>query len=132
MRTAMAQPAEDRTILLVDDDVDVCEAYAEVLSEFGYHVISMHDGREALEYLRSAPTAPNLILLDLMMPIMDGRQFLAALAAEPRLRTSPVVVMTADRHKAAVEADGYLLKPAALETLLDTVERFCKRGGAAA
>lgn len=117
------------TVMLVDDDVDVCDAYAEVLQEAGYDVMRASNGKEALEQLRSARQLPAVILADLMMPLMDGWQLRAALSESGVFRHIPLVVMTAGREPPTVAASGYLHKPVSLDQLLATVRRFATPRG---
>lgn len=118
-----------RSILLVEDDLDVREATTEVLQDAGYKVVSAVHGGEALDYLRRAEELPGLILLDLMMPIMDGWQFRVEQEKDPRLATVPVVVMSAvaaGQEKARpIRPAAYLPKPVELDSLLDVAARFC-------
>ena len=85
------------------------------------------DGNDALRTLRAATELPRLILLDLMMPVMDGWAFRAAQLADERLATIPVVILSAAtdvrRHAAQLHADDYLVKPLDVPLLLDAVER---------
>jgi CheY-like chemotaxis protein len=84
--------SEEPVILVVDDDAISRETLAGLLSKKGYSVASAENGRQALDYLRSS--TPALILLDLMMPVMSGWEFLALKKTDPRLEPLPVVVMT--------------------------------------
>lgn len=84
-----------RTILVVDDDAEVREALVDLLRFEGLSVDSVQNGREGLEWLRDHTHTPSLVLLDLMMPVMDGRAFLAAKADEPALADVPVILLTA-------------------------------------
>ena len=122
-----------KTVLVVEDDPGVREAIAEVLQDHEYHPVSACNGAEALEQLRDAPQMPCVILLDMMMPTMDGFQFRAAQESDPSLRDIPVVLLSAhadaDTAAARMKADGFLKKPVELETLLDTIERFCRGTG---
>src|SRR5688572_13333187 len=111
---SMTTPATDgradrRTILLVDDDNDIRETYGEVLVDEGYQVVLARDGLEALEYLEGTATLPDLILLDLMMPRMDGNQFRGRQLETPRLADIPVVVISASQSR-GIQA-GQTLKP---------------------
>ena len=116
-----------RTILVVDDDFDVREALCDVLREEGFSVDAAADGVEALDYLRSHE-APRLILLDLMMPRMDGAQFRTEQRRDPSISAVPVVLLSADTRivemTTTLAASGYLKKPVDLHRLLDTVKRF--------
>jgi CheY-like chemotaxis protein len=115
-------------ILIVEDDASVREALAVFLEGEGYSVVEAGDGAEALTRLRtSEPVA--LILLDLMMPVMNGWEFRDAQARDPRLASIPVVVITADNsavHQAArAGVAGCLLKPLEFPELLSYVGRYC-------
>lgn len=110
-------PATD-TILLVDDDAGALAALADILSIEGYAVQSMSNGREAMDLLADS-RPPSLIILDLFMPVMDGWQFLAEMKSNSRLRSVPVVVVSA--FDTQVEADAFFTKPINLESLLRTI-----------
>jgi CheY-like chemotaxis protein len=84
-----------KLVLFVDDDLDVREAWADLLAFRGWEVAHASDGLEALQWL-GAHRAPDAILLDLKMPRCDGYQFRAAQLADPRWRNIPTVVFTAD------------------------------------
>jgi len=84
-----------RRVLLVDDDLDVREAYADLLEFRGWEVAHARDGVEALEWLAAHPP-PDAILLDLKMPRLDGYQLRAAQLADPRWRDIPTLVFTGD------------------------------------
>jgi len=115
-----------RSILIVDDDVDIRETISLILEDEGYAVASAANGEEALRYLRSHPS-PSLILLDLMMPGMDGVEFRAEQQRDAQLSGIPVIVVTASgnaRERArAMQVDGMIQKPIALDALLETIER---------
>lgn len=113
-------------ILLVEDDTAIRETMSELLAEEGYRVTTAANGAEALELL-DASDAPSLILLDLMMPVMNGFELRRALRSDPRLADIPVVVISASRdaeRRATVEADAFLAKPFDATRLLDTVGRL--------
>src|SRR4051794_12223718 len=102
---------------------------AELFQEEGYQVASAYNGNEALMLLRSTATLPDVILLDLMMPGMDGYQFRAEQQRDARLCDIPVLLMTAggdiESKAAAMGARGYLRKPFKdIDTLLTTVQQF--------
>jgi CheY-like chemotaxis protein len=84
-----------RTVLLVDDDPAVRHATAMVLRDEGYVVAEACHGGQALSWLRAHPRDAGVVLLDLMMPVMDGRDFLEAKDAEPAIAGIPVVLVTA-------------------------------------
>ncbi len=114
-------------VLVIDDD-DVRDALRGVLLDEGYEVVLAADGAEGLRYL-SENTAPRLILLDWMMGGMDGAECLSAIAANPVLRRTPVVLLTADgrawERAALLGAVGCLRKPVGLDDLLEMVQRYC-------
>jgi CheY-like chemotaxis protein len=111
-------------LLIVEDDYELRETLAHTLSESGYAVESVSDGSEALARLNAGLCA-DLILLDLMMPVMNGWQFRARQLANPRLAAIPTIVMTATANlqTAAVSADDFLPKPLRLDQVLGAVAR---------
>jgi CheY-like chemotaxis protein len=120
------------TVLLVEDDDDVRNAILEVLEDNGYRVVGAANGKDALDAIRTTSLKPALVLLDLMMPVMDGPTFRAAQRDDPTLESIPVVVLTAhprgEETAANLYAAGFLRKPISLEKLLATVGRFCGAG----
>lgn len=119
-----------RLLLVVDDDADLREALQDVLRDAGYEVLTAANGRQALEVLARAPVTPLLVLLDMMMPVLDGAGFLRELYARPGGRDIPVVVFSASagaREEAEqLSARAYLRKPVDVETLLSTVEKYAR------
>jgi signal transduction histidine kinase len=117
-----------KTLLIVEDDKDIREALDGLLSMEGYQVAGCANGLEALQYLRRSP-APDVILLDLMMPVMDGWQFRVEQKKDPALASIPVVALSADNtpKAAAIDAEAYLKKPVDFDTLLGTIERLVLR-----
>lgn len=115
-------------VLIVDDDEDLASAVCDALEEEGYSVARARNGQEALEQLR-ADGGACLILLDLMMPVMNGWEFRSAQLRDAALATIPVVLFTADPAPAQktreLAADGYLSKQVRPGELLGTVQRFC-------
>ena len=98
------------SVLVVDDDSAIREALAEVLEQLGYHVAVAIDGQEAAELLELG-LQPNAIVLDMMMPRMDGWTFLTQLRANPKFQEVPVVVATAMTTETPRGADALLQKP---------------------
>jgi CheY-like chemotaxis protein len=116
-------------VLVVDDDVDICEIIALVLDANGYVTSSASDGWAALDHLQRHGE-PGLILLDLRMPRMDGRELMKAMKSDPRFARIPVVVVSGEaaamQAAAVLGADGCLQKPVDLDSLLATVARFAE------
>ena len=125
----MAQ--SQQTLLVVDDDLDIRDALQDVLEGAGYSVRLAADGQQALESLR-AGWHPDLILLDLMMPRMNGFEFRDVQRHEEPLCRIPVLLASADpalpQAARALGVAGYLRKPLDLDDLLGTVDRLCCGG----
>lgn len=121
--------AKAADILVVEDDEGVREAVVDVLADAGYSVATANDGLEALDWLNKTSQLPSLILLDVMMPRMDGEQFLNVAKKDERLASLPVVLMTANlaapKRLEPLGAAGILRKPTALAELIDLASRFC-------
>jgi CheY-like chemotaxis protein len=117
----------ERSILIVEDDLDVREALTQVLEFEGYAVVGATNGQEALDHLR-AGNVPSLILLDLMMPVMDGLQFRSVQMDDPSLAAIPVIVISADgkvdQKVASLGVAGYMKKPLDVDSLLAMIARF--------
>jgi two-component system response regulator CpxR len=117
-----------RDILVVDDDRDIRETLGEILLHEGYHVELAENGAKAIELIRRGP-APALVLLDLMMPVMSGWEFLEMAETDPGLAEIPVLVVSAmPAPLAPAEARGgvkaCLHKPLRLDQLLDLVHQY--------
>jgi CheY-like chemotaxis protein len=118
-------PNSRRDILIVDDDPDIRDALSECLRFEGYSVHSAADGRDALDRLEYG-LKPDLILLDLMMPVLNGFDVLAALRKRPDWSSIPVVVVSANRGYQAEDLAGavsILRKPVNMDNLLAVVEQ---------
>jgi CheY-like chemotaxis protein len=117
---------QSASILVVDDDYDIREILKFILEAHDYHVDVASDGMDAWKLLTDG-NRPGLILLDLMMPRMDGEQFLKKLRSSP-FAAIPVVILSgnsAARKKARdLDAKCCLMKPVEFEELLDTVKHF--------
>ncbi|HEX9508024.1 MAG TPA: response regulator [Myxococcales bacterium] len=125
-----------RTILVVDDDSALRNTLIEILEEEGYRASSASNGEEALEVLRRQGPQPSLILLDMMMPVMDGWGFREEQQKDQTLSGIPVVIFSAQGNvnemAASVSASAYLKKPLLLKELLEVVGRFCGEGALSA
>ena len=113
-----------RDVLLVEDDDDFREGLADILRSEGYSVRCAANGLEALEYLRTAEHNPKVILLDLMMPVMNGWDFRQHMLAESTLRDIPVILLSGaqDLNAKTLHAAGALNKPIELAHLLRMIE----------
>jgi CheY-like chemotaxis protein len=118
-------------ILIVEDDEDIREVLATLLAGEGYSVATAMEGRHALSLLAAGPT-PSLILLDLMMPGMNGWDFLATLPSHPAFAAIPVVVLSATTNSPPPGASEFLPKPVDLGRLLDVVKQYAGKEGASA
>lgn len=113
----------DRTaVMVVEDDASIREAVAEILAFEGYEPFVARNGAEALLALRRDGLSPALILLDLMMPVMNGWQFRAEQLRDPALSRIPVVVMSASDPD-GITADARVSKPFEIDALLDAIAR---------
>jgi len=114
-------------ILIVEDDADLREMMAQLLTLEGYRASTVANGREALEYL-SGGDKPDVILLDLMMPVMDGWEFRRQQQADAQLSNVPVIVLSAlDQNRASdVNAAAFLKKPLDFDRLLELVRQYCR------
>jgi CheY-like chemotaxis protein len=118
------------SVFVVEDDPAISKSVVTALREEGYLVNCARDGLEALEAIRSQVDAPpGVILLDLMMPTMDGREFRLEQLRDPSISNIPVVLFTGEpsalRDAAAMQVNAILSKPATLQQILFVVERFC-------
>jgi CheY-like chemotaxis protein len=121
-RSRSGHAPEPCLVLVVDDEPDIRAELAGGLQDLGCQVISAADGAEALSYLRSGAPLPRLILLDLMMPVMDGEQFLEWKQADERLARIPVVVVTARGGPAHASAAAVVRKPFRMEAIGRLIE----------
>jgi CheY-like chemotaxis protein len=114
-------------VLVVEDDQDIREALVHVLHDEGFVVDMATNGLEALDLIRRRG-APDVILLDLLMPIMSGTELLSILRRTPPLASIPVVVMSAFHHELSTMRErpqSFLSKPIAIPSLMVTIEAFC-------
>lgn len=112
-------------VLIVEDDESIRETMQLALELRGYSVFTAGNGQEAIEALRGIPR-PCLILLDLMMPVMDGWGFVKALEHDPQRGNIPVVVVTAFASQScSINARSILSKPVPLDVLYETVGEYC-------
>ena len=116
---------EGQTVFIVEDDRDTREMLGQFLELEGFHVETAANGRQALDRLTNGLKA-NVILLDLMMPVMDGWQFRQEQVRNEDLADIPVIVVSAGGRELIqrVNADAYLSKPVDLEELLERITQL--------
>lgn len=115
-----------KTVLVVEDTEDLRELFVEVLQREGYRVHGAENGQAALDVLRTIVDEPCLVLLDMMMPIMDGQMFLNAIHEMHRAAALPIVVVSAAvGTKGVLGAAGFVKKPVAPEVLIALVRDYC-------
>jgi CheY-like chemotaxis protein len=113
------------TILLAEDDLEIRDIVQELLEEKGYDVIPARTGRQALDFLSMDPRSPpDVVVLDLMMPIVTGWQVLEAIQHDPVLSKVPVVIVTATSQDRPTGAAAFLRKPFRVEALLEAIDRL--------
>lgn len=114
--------------MVVEDEDSIREVLKMVLELEGYTVLSVANGLEALRALGTSPIRPSVILLDLMMPVMNGWQFLEEKNKTPAFASIPVIIVTAFREKAAtIQADDVVLKPIDFDQLMSAIRRQSAR-----
>lgn len=113
------------SILIVEDDAGIRESLHLLLESENYHVMAAANGKEALDLLKSGPH-PGLILLDLMMPVMNGWEFLDAIKEDSVVSAIPVIVVTAFSEEArGMQVKRVLKKPVDFDLLLTIVKQHC-------
>ncbi|MGW8181057.1 MAG: response regulator [bacterium] len=115
--------AEEKTILIVDDDAEIRDYFSTFLQDNGYKTLTAQDGQEALEKVRSEP--PDLILLDIMMPNKTGTDFYRRFHMDKELSSIPIIVVSgaAGKHLAVPKPSAIIDKPVDTKKLLDEVKR---------
>ena len=116
-----------KKILMVDDDLAFCEMLSEILTEEGAEVLVEHDGASGIE--KALSEHPDLVLFDVMMPVMSGEQFWAGFRRHPDLKTIPMIVLTAKRQYQdkywgrSMPAQDYFSKPYKFDDLLKRIRQ---------
>jgi CheY-like chemotaxis protein len=120
---------QNESILIVEDDPSIRNMLRLALEMSDYSVAAAENGQEALSLLCESDYKPRLILLDLMMPVMDGWTFARKLDESPKLKDIPFVILTAfaDRAGSIPNSRGLLRKPVDLSKLMSFVETYCGR-----
>jgi two-component system NtrC family sensor kinase len=122
---------EGQRILVVEDDPSIRGSLLTVLTLEGYPVSCCEDGNQALEFLANTRPSPVVIILDLMLPVMDGWEFRVRQRADPRIAKIPVLAISADSSAkaAAIDADAYLRKPFDVSSVLHEIDRIALERG---
>jgi CheY-like chemotaxis protein len=119
-------------VLIVDDDPDFREPLAEILERKGFSSMAVGNGRDALDYLRTQAEKPQLILLNLTMPVMSGWDFLAERHVDPELAAVPVLLVSGvddlSQQALSLGVAGYLAKPVEVRILLEVMQRIMREG----
>jgi CheY-like chemotaxis protein len=132
--SSWSPPVPEPRVLLVDDELSSAEVLGLILAEDGYHVTVAGNGRQALERMEGA--APDLLVIDFMMPGMHGGELVKAVRDMPAWRDVPVLLISAAPHAALrpydVKYDAFLRKPFGLDRFLETVRALVAARRAAA
>lgn len=111
-----------RTILLVEDDPDVRDSLQDILEDEGFDVVPASNGKQAIDFLTlNDPPRADLVILDLLMPMVSGWEVLEHMSAEPRLAGVPVIVLSAVMTPRPERAQGFVRKPFSLEAFVGEV-----------
>lgn len=113
-----------KTVVIVDDEEEICETLRAVFEDEGYDVGVANDGAAALALLRRMPIKPCIVILDLMLPVLDGNAVYRAMKSDPVLAGVNVVISTSD-PSLAPSGTLVIKKPVALNLLIDAVRRCC-------
>lgn len=116
-----------KTILIVEDDLQVQELLRECLEIEGFNVLTAQNGQVALDIL-GATVKPNLIFLDLRMPVLDGFEFLQRFRGDPELASIPVIITSASANRNEISgATAFIRKPFDLNKLMKAAHQYCHR-----
>jgi CheY-like chemotaxis protein len=116
--------AAPNIILLVDDDLEILEIMSELLNERGYSTVQALNGQEALDLLKKMRDLPLLIVLDMSMPVLNGREFLRERGRDAIILAIPVIVVSGDPAPAILPmgSNAYLRKPVTIDRLIAAIE----------
>jgi CheY-like chemotaxis protein len=119
------QGSSRRIVMLIDDDEDVRTTMSELLTTRGYSTLEAENGKQAIEVLTKAARLPMLMILDMAMPVLDGRGFLRLRARDPILREIPVFVVSASEPSILLEGiEMFMRKPVEVTRLLQIIGRY--------
>jgi DNA-binding response OmpR family regulator len=126
------QQSKQKTVVYIEDDPEMIDLVILIVAKRGYHVIGAHGGREGLDLVQQNP--PDLILLDLMMPDIDGWDVYHQLKANEQSKNIPVIIITAKSQEIdrvlglhIAKVDDYICKPFHPQELLDSMDRVFTR-----
>jgi CheY-like chemotaxis protein len=116
--------AASKIILLVDDDLEILDITSELLNERGYSTVQALNGQEALDVLKKMHPLPSLIVLDLSMPVLNGREFLSERGRDSVISAIPLTVVSGEPVPATLPmgSDAYLQKPVTIDRLIAVIE----------
>jgi CheY-like chemotaxis protein len=117
-------PPRKRSILVVDDEPDIRATLGALLQLEGFHVIVAEHGGAALAAVDRGP--PDLVIVDYMMPYMNGRDFIQRLKSEQRTRAIPVILSSAVAPRGPAAWEAFLRKPVSMDELLRTIDRLLR------
>lgn len=127
----MGRRKSRKKVLVVDDDPTILEVFDLLLSDAGYDVELAENGRSALTIVERS--RPDLIMLDLMMPVMNGWDVMHTLRTQPESRSIPVIILSADQNVESkaneLQAEDYCSKPFDVDDVMSKVERLLESGG---
>jgi CheY-like chemotaxis protein len=122
----MNQPLANQMAYVIEDEINLAAIFAKALEKAGFNTLAIHDGQEALDHLRCH--SPSLVILDLNLPLVSGKELLRYIRADARLENTRVILATSDSAAIAGElernADLVLLKPISYTQLRDLACRF--------
>jgi CheY-like chemotaxis protein len=118
---AVAPAQRKKVVLIVEDDEDIRQSLCYILEDEGLTTLSAGNGQEALDLLRSLIEKPSVILLDLSMPVMDGREFLQRMGRDPAISTTPVIIVSALSPDDSLGGVRWLQKPVGIDGLLTAI-----------
>ncbi len=123
---AIKESKQCKSILVVEDDDDIRNAMVDLLESEGYNTESAINGKDALEKLRRINQKPCLVMLDMMMPIMNGREFLDEVMKDSHLAPIPILIVSAIADKSNSKGSvGFLKKPIDIDVVLKVVSQYC-------
>lgn len=119
-----------KSILIVEDDFDIRQSMSDILEDLGYKVFSASNGRAGIDHLQKMDELPGVVILDLMMPVLDGFGFRKEQVKDKRLSSVPTILLSADSRLPEKAKDigfeEFIKKPIDLDHLLSIAEKYCQ------